>query len=152
MLRPRRIAWIALATAAVAGPGSAAALSSTSAYFRGPGRNVVCGYFAGAGEPASLECGVPTGLKPPPPRPSARDCHDLDFASDRVRLAATGQVIGFCSGDVGVLAELGSAPVLAYGKTWREGPFTCTSSVAWITCKNRSGHGFALSRLRWHRF
>ena len=144
--------WIVLAVAgivfaAVAGPVSAVALLPTTTYFRGPGGNVVCGYFAGAGLPASLECGVPTGLDPLPPKPSASACHGLDFANDRVRLAATGNVTGFCSGDVGVLAKIASAPVLAYGKSWHEGPFTCASSIAWITCKNTSGHGFALSHL-----
>jgi hypothetical protein len=129
---------------------SARALAPASIYFRGPGGNVVCGYFAAAGQPDFLECGVTSGLNPPPPKPSASACHGLDFANDRVRLAATGGVIGFCAGDVGVLARIGDAPVLAYGKSRHEGAFTCTSSVAWLTCKNASGHGFALSRFHWH--
>jgi hypothetical protein len=139
-----------IALGLIAAPVSARGLAPTSVYFRGPGGNVVCGYFAGTGQPALLECGVRTGLSQPPPRPRA-GCRGLDFANDRVRLAATGGAIGFCSGDVGVLARIDSAPVLAYGKTWHEGAFTCTSSVAWVTCKNTSGHGFALSRPRWHR-
>ena len=139
----------ALAAAVIPGQVSARQLAPTSVYFRGPGGNVVCGYFAGAGIPAFLECGVPSGLYPPAPKPTA-GCHGLDPAGDRVRLAATGGVFGFCSGDVGVLAEIGSAPPLAYGKSWHEGPFTCITSVAWVTCKNPGEHGFALSRLHWH--
>ncbi len=139
-----------ISLAAIAGSVSAQGLAATSVYFRGPGGNVVCGYFAGTGVPASLECGVRAALDPPPPKPSAKACGGLDFAANRVRLAATGGVIGFCSGDVGVLARIGNAPALAYGTSWHEGPFTCTSSVAWITCRNTSARGFALSRLRWH--
>ena len=150
-VRALGIALFIAAGIAAAGPGQASAgrLSPTSVYFRGPGGNVVCGYFAGAGLPAFLECGVPTGLDPPAPEPSG-SCHGLDPAADRVRLDSTGGVFGFCSGDVGVLGEIGSAPALAYGKGWHEGPFTCITSVAWVTCKNPSGHGFALSRLHWH--
>lgn len=41
------------------------------------------------------------------------------------------------------------APVLAYGKTFRRGPFRCTSRRAGLTCEHRSnGHGFFLSRER----
>ena len=121
----------------------------TSTYFRGPGGNVVCGYFAGSGIGPLLECGVPGGLNPPPPRPSAGDCHGVDFANNRVRLRPTGKIVGFCSGDVGVLANIRSAPVLAYGTSFHQGKITCSSSVAWLTCTNGSRHGFSLSRLRW---
>jgi hypothetical protein len=102
----------------------------TSAYFRGPGRNLVCGYFAGNGVSPYLECGVRSVLTPSPPKPSAGAFHGLDFAADRVRLGATGVVHGFCSGDVGVLAEINSVPVLAYGTSWQRGSLACTASVA----------------------
>ena len=57
--------------------------------------------------------------------------------------------MGFCSGDVGVVAELKTAPVLAYGASFHRGAITCSSSVAWLTCVNGGGHGFSLSRFRW---
>ena len=92
------------------------AFASTRAYtfyfFRGPGGNVVCGYFAGGGAGSGtpyLDCGMKSVLSPAPPRPTSAACGNLDFASNRVRLRPTGHVQGFCSGDVGVLAELGSA-------------------------------------------
>jgi hypothetical protein len=49
-----------------------------------------------------------------------------------------------------VLASIDSAPRLGYGTSTHAGPFTCTSTVAWMTCTNGSGHGFALSQSRWH--
>ena len=41
-----------------------------------------------------------------------------------------------------------NAPVLAYGKTKRAGPFTCTSRRTGLSCHNRNGHGFTVSRER----
>ena len=40
------------------------------------------------------------------------------------------------------------APVLGYGKTKRVGPFTCTSRRTGLSCHNRNGHGFTVSRER----
>jgi hypothetical protein len=118
-------------------------------YFRGHGGNVVCGAFSVSGAPTLLECGTVAQLTPAPPRPSAKSCGGLDFADNRLRLAATGGPFGFCTGDVGVLSRNDSAPRLGNGAQRQAGPFTCTSTVAWLTCKNKSGHGFAISRTRW---
>lgn len=38
---------------------------------------------------------------------------------------------------------------LPYGKSWRHGVFTCTSRVAGVTCRNRTGHGLFVSRQSW---
>ena|SRR5262249_656033 len=35
---------------------------------------------------------------------------------------------------------------LPYGSTWRRAGFTCVSEPRGLTCSNRSGHGFQLSR------
>jgi hypothetical protein len=44
------------------------------------------------------------------------------------------------------------APVLAYGKTRDFGTMRCTSRMSGLTCKNRDGHGFRLSREHQRRF
>ena len=36
-------------------------------------------------------------------------------------------------------------PTLAYGRSAKLGPFTCTSQSVGLTCKNRAGHGFFVS-------
>jgi hypothetical protein len=46
----------------------------------------------------------------------------------------------------------GWKPVLAYGETWRKRGFTCYSRAIGLTCRNTQGHGFFLSRERWHVF
>jgi hypothetical protein len=35
---------------------------------------------------------------------------------------------------------------LAYGKSWTRGPFTCTSRVTGVTCRNQGAHGVFISR------
>jgi hypothetical protein len=44
------------------------------------------------------------------------------------------------------------APVLAYGRTRSFGSLRCTSRMTGMTCKNRDGHGFKLSRERQRLF
>src|SRR5579871_717174 len=143
------VSTIVLAVAA--NGGAAGVRTSGSVYFRGHGGGVVCGAFSVSGAPTLLECGTVDQLVPAPPRPSTKTCGGLDFAGNRIRLAATGEAFGFCSGDAGVLAAIRSAPRLSYGTPRHAGPFTCTSTMAWMTCTNKSGHGFAMSRTHWRR-
>ncbi len=44
------------------------------------------------------------------------------------------------------------ARVLAYGTTWAGGGLRCASAETGLTCRNRDGHGFFLSRERWRAF
>ena len=38
---------------------------------------------------------------------------------------------------------------LPYGKSWKRGPFTCTSRLTGVTCTSRMGHGLTISRQRY---
>ena len=38
---------------------------------------------------------------------------------------------------------------LAYGKTWRQKMFSCTSQVTGVNCSNPHGHGMFISRETW---
>src|SRR4051794_3674936 len=44
------------------------------------------------------------------------------------------------------------APVLAYGRSVRLGPFACVSRRTGLTCRNLRDHGFAISRQRRRTF
>ena len=71
---------------------------------------------------------------------------DLFFLNDRaVRMTRHGK-----ARLIHVTDTIGDpkAPVLAYGKTKRAGPFTCTSRRTGLSCHNRNGHGFTVSRER----
>lgn len=126
--------------------GSASASSSSGLKgFQTPSRNIVCGGYSGS-QPAWLRCDITSGLKPKPARP--KGC-EFDFGGT-LTLSATGRARIGCVSDV-VLPDPTKAHVLAYGKTWRYGPFRCRSTRSGLTCRNRKGHGFFLSRARWAR-
>ena len=135
----RGIAVITAALAVLLVAGAAQARIST---FKTPSGNIGCLYDS---SPSFLRCDIRSGLKPPPPRPGR--C-DLDWG-DSVSLGRTGRTKLVCHGDTALLP---SAPVLAYGKTWKRGPYSCTSRRAGLTCENGADHGFFLSRKSWRRF
>jgi Family of unknown function (DUF6636) len=132
-------------------PGSAA--PPRYGAFKTPSRNIVCGYsIAPADRSASMECGIKSGLKPPPRR---IHCLAGDPNDKRLSLRDTGRTAPvLCAGDPGPLLPQieARAKVLAYGRTIRLGRISCASAIGGLTCRNRSGHGFFLSRLRWRLF
>jgi hypothetical protein len=135
------------AGAVIAAVLAASALASRAASLKGfqtPSHNIVCAAYDGS--QAWLRCDITSGLKPKPKRP--KGC-EFDFGGT-LTLSATGRVKIGCVSDV-VLPDPRKAPVLAYGKSWRHGPFTCKSARSGLTCRNKAGHGFFLSRERWKR-
>jgi hypothetical protein len=138
-----RLFLVALVLAAVAVPGASAASGIDT--FRTPSGNILCAYLHISGVDVSLRCDILSGLKPRPPRP--RGC-DLDYGGS-VGLRPTGRTQVLCVSDTPTTPQ---AKVIAYGRTWRGGPFTCSSKVAGLRCSNRTGHGFFLSRQRWSQF
>jgi hypothetical protein len=120
--------------------------------FKTPSGNIVCGYSIAPDGSASLECGIKSGLKPPPRR---IHCDAGDPNDKRVSLRETGRAAPvLCAGDPGPLLPQidAAAKVLAYGTTIRVGGISCASATTGLTCRNRSGHGFFLSRERWRMF
>jgi hypothetical protein len=120
--------------------------------FKTPSGNIVCGWSIGGARPASasIECGIKSGLKPSPPRVH---CTAGDPNDKRISLTAAGRAIPVtCAGDPGPFVVEAKATVLRYGKTWADGGISCTSATNGLTCRNRAGHGFFLSRERWRSF
>jgi hypothetical protein len=118
--------------------------------FKTPSGNIVCGYSIDSFGAASMECGIKSGLKPPPPRVH---CSAGDPNDKRVSLTATGRAVPVtCAGDPGPFLVESRASILGYGRTWSGGGISCTSESAGLTCKNRVGHGFFISRERWRTF
>ncbi len=116
-----------------------------SGTFRTPSGNIVCGY----GD-AFVECGIKSGLEP---APKAVNCRAGDFTDKRVSLTATGRAIPVtCAGDPGPFAFASKAWVLGYGESWEGGGIGCLSETKGLTCRNRNGRGFFLSRGRWRSF
>jgi Family of unknown function (DUF6636) len=66
-------------------------------------------------------------------------------------LAPTGRGLVNCSGGIqyAPATEHPRYVTLAYGRTWRAGPFTCASMQTGLTCRTVRGHGLFLSRASW---
>jgi hypothetical protein len=154
----RKLALVGMgAVAATLAAASAHAVADAKpikdGFFKTPSGNIVCYHSPGPRDlpRAFLECVIRSGLKPAPPR---RPCREGGYAGDRVQLLATGRTyVPSCAGDPGAAVGLQiGARVLGYGKTWSGGGLSCRSAFAGLTCRNKSGHGFFLSRARWRRF
>jgi hypothetical protein len=115
-------------------------------FFRMPSSNIGCIYSSdpGLGGPY-LRCDTLSGLKPAPARP--RGC-TLDWKYG-YRIRPTGRALTVCAGDTAVDRR---AKALPYGHRWSRGGFTCLSRKIGLRCRNRSGHGFFLSKRASYRF
>ncbi len=135
-MRPRQIAVIVVAVGCLFAPASASAFTA----FRSPSGNIGC-YLAAS----SARCDIRDRDWSPPPRP--RSCPvDFGQGASITRRGTRGRLV--CAGDT----ALNSGRVLAYGRKLRAGGITCTSRVAGMTCANRRGHGFTISRQRYRLF
>lgn len=140
-MRRRAAVGIVCACAVLAaGAGHAPAAASGVRGFQSPSRNIVCAGYTGS-QPASLRCDITSGLRPRPARP--KGCK-FDYGGS-LGLGAHGRGRVLCVSEA-PLADPTKAPVLAYGRTWHDGPFTCTSRVTGVRCRNLDGHGIFLSR------
>ena len=127
------LAVAVLPAGAAAGGGDLGGLA-----FRTPSGNIHCLYER-SGAQAELRCDIGSGLRPPP-----RAACAFDWAA--LRLPARGRALPGCVSDS--VTQPGE-PVLAYGRSWRRGPFSCRSAAAALSCSSRAGHGFTLARAGW---
>ena len=145
------LALSVLAAAALAGAGTAGAAKVTISYFKTPSGNIVCMYSRGlAGTKPGVDCAIKSGLKPPPPKVKCREGDPTDVF---VFIATTGRAHEpSCAGDPGPIVGEKHAKVLRYGHKFHRPGLTCTSRTSGLTCRNKSGHGFFLSRAHSRRF
>jgi hypothetical protein len=135
-----------------AAPSASAALPS--GYLKTPSGNIACVYWLGTAPP-SIGCRIKSGLKPEP-RTDRPGCPRTDDVSLRVTGKPTigGRSIcrGEDEGDAGPFAFEAVARMLAYGQSWNGGGLRCTLAATGLTCRNKSNHGFFLSRENWRAF
>jgi len=154
----RRLLLASIALAAVLASGEAAADLSAQRYgsFRTPSGNIACAWALDNGPfPPFIRCDIRSGLRPPARRP--RGCPaDSDYGQGLQLLAVPragergrGVATVVCAGDT-VLGA--SQRILAYGESVTHGHIACTSARTGLTCRNRAGRGFFLSRERWRLF
>lgn len=111
--------------------------------FQSPSGNISCQLFEG--EINALRC--ESSLKPKPPQPYPGYCEVVWGQGFLLPADARPEIL--CIGDT---IRDKNKPVLAYGKTWNNGGFKCVSQKTGLTCTNRSGIGFFLSREKWRVF
>ena len=114
-----------------------AAIALSSRTFQLPSHNIGCTVGEGV-----LVCDILSGMNPEPTGPC-----ELDWTG--MEMEGSGPAQPRCAGDT---AYDQKAPVLAYGENWAKQGFVCTSVTAGLTCRNRDGHGFRLSREAWTQF
>jgi len=109
-------------------------------YFKTPSGNIHCAWYDMDQGP-EVRCDI-RNFTASFKRPS--DCElDWGFAFAVGAKSSKGAVL--CAGDTVISPD---AKVLAYGKTFSEGGISCASGTNGLTCKNRKGHGFSLSRAK----
>jgi hypothetical protein len=154
----RRKLTIGAIAASLLTVGAAEALGAWSTegqlprHFETPSGNIFCAYSFGQGS-SLVGCVIKSGWNPPLPR-RGQGCSrsywvDL-FTTGRVRPGGS-----VCAGEddpEGPYIGIENAWVLSYGRTWSGGGIRCTSAVTGLTCRNKSNHGFFLSRERWRKF
>ena len=109
----------------------------STATFQMPSRNIGCLFGF-----RQLRCDILSGLDPEP----AEAC-DFDWVG--VDMGVTGSAAANCGSDTVYETD---APTLEYGGTWSRGGITCESDESALTCTNREGYGFTLSRGSWSVF
>ncbi len=140
-MRAGLVAIVCGALLAGAAGGSPGALHSRT--FRTPSKNISCAYYpASITGTAVFRCDLFSGLRPKP----KRRC-DVDWTGASMGLR--GRAGPTCAGDTVYDPH---APILAYGSTWSLAGLSCSSRATGLTCRNRDGHGFFLSRASWRVF
>jgi hypothetical protein len=132
-----------LAVTALVLGASAPASAATLPGFRSPSGNVSC-LFNPA--PAAMLCKLTHADYA---RPLQARCNGLDWRGFLLPAAHKGAVN--CSGGIlyNPTTQHPATITLAYGKTWRQEMFSCTSQVTGVTCSSRLGHGIFISRQTW---
>jgi hypothetical protein len=129
---------------ALAAPAAAATLPG----IRSPSGNITCLYVSRS--PQFLLCQIAKADYEPSLR---KRCGSAPYYVDWAgfSLSATRKGVVACAGGPAYdpQTEHPRYVTLAYGKTWHQGPFTCTSATTGVTCRSRTGHGLFVSRGSW---
>jgi hypothetical protein len=120
----------------------------TEGGFKTPSGNIFCNYHRLGGHTPSLLCAIRSGIKPPAPR-KGPGCTRALWPG----IYPTGKAFWYGSTCPGHDEPQGPVPDLAkkilhYGASWSWNGMHCTSKFAGLTCRNKSGHGFFMSRAR----
>ena len=140
---------LVLLVLSIAAPASAATLPG----FRSPSGNISCLFIPGGsgGTTATILCKLAHAdyAKALQARCMGSTGAGVDWHGFSLPAARKGAVS--CSGGIlyNPTTQHPSYITLAYGKTWRQKMFSCTSQLTGVTCSNPHGHGMFISRQTW---
>jgi hypothetical protein len=144
--------WVGLALGAQlvgAGPATSgdqipAGMTEAEYYqvFQSPTGNIFCIFLPDQGRfRAGVRCDLKELTNRPPAPPTCQDLWGDAFSI--VDKATVGIRLCHPASDTLIV---GNTFILAYGATWKVEVMTCTSATSGVTCVNRGGHGFTISR------
>jgi hypothetical protein len=150
----KRLLFVTLLVPVAAASASAATLPG----FRSPSGNISCLFIpsspldSGSGRtPATILCKLAHAdyAKALQKRCLGLNGSGVDWHGFSLPAARKGTVL--CSGGIlyNPTTQHPSYVRLAYGKTWRQKMFSCTSQFNGVNCSNPSGHGMFISRQTW---
>ena len=131
-----RLPLLSLMLALMAGSSAA---SPEEFYFKTPSDNIHCGYDDNDGK-AYVRCDIKSYTPTTRKRPA--DC-DLDWGFAFAIGAKDKRGSILCAGDTVINPQ---AEALAYSTNWKRKGITCGIEETGVTCTNRRGHGFFVSR------
>jgi hypothetical protein len=126
---------------------SAPASATTLPGFRSPSGNISCLFIpSSGGAPATILCKLAHADYA---QALQTRCQGLDWHGFLLPAARKGAIN--CSGGIlyNPTTQHPTYITLAYGKTWRQKMFSCTSQVNGVNCSNPHGHGMFISRQTW---
>jgi len=142
-----RVLLVALG-AALAAAGVAGAVTKLPG-FRSPSGNISC--LLVPGPPRNVQCQIAHAdyaktlqARCLGPSGAGVDWHGFTLTATRPATLA-------CSGGIlyNPTTQRPGYVTLPYGRSWRQGVFTCLSRVTGVTCTSRAGHGVFISRQSW---
>jgi hypothetical protein len=133
-----RMAIPALVLVSLALPARA---SDEPVEFKSPSGNILCS-FSDFENVQRVRCDIINHADNPPALPMPADCEN-DWGNMFV-VNKTGKAGLECAGDLAANPE--SAKTLGYGDVINNYGITCQSEKAGMTCINKDGHGFIVSR------
>ena len=126
-----------LLTTVVILTAAAPASGAGSPGFRSPSGNIVC-----IQNEVAVDCELRSTTNGRPPRPSS--CR-FDYGYRYRIYPGLPRGRRLCTSDA---LDGTGLRVLAYGRSWTRAGITCDSRRSGVTCRNRQGHGFFLSKAR----
>src|SRR5262249_36079476 len=140
-----RTATITAVIAVVAAIAATSAAAANTGYFKTSDGSIWCVWGGG------VQCGIKNGFLKPKPKNNCKG--SLDSVGNRIGFAAKGKAkVVACAGDAGPFGNPKATKVLKAGKTWKKGGMSCTARRSSMTCKNKSHHGFMVSRASYRTF